>query len=325
MPLPAGRALTAVLVAGAAAVPAAETPAPPNPGPRIAHALALHPPSMAVVMFGGQHPDGTPLADTWGFDGKAWKRLAVDGPPARRWPALAFDPVRQRLVLFGGRDGVGRAGTSRDDCWEWDGRAWSKAPGGPAGRDHFTLTWDEKRRELVLFGGWDGKAVRGDTWRRGESGAWREAQVPGPAPRAAHGAAFDAAGQRLVLYGGRALDVFFDDTWLWDGQAWSRAEAAGPGRRSFQGMAWDAAGGRVVLAGGREGDDRFGDAWAWGAGRWQALTARGPTPRLVYALAPGPAGGLVLYGGGHQDEAQKAWILDDQTWILEGEAWRRVP
>jgi hypothetical protein len=296
-----------------------------TPGARIAHGLAVHEPSRTLVLFGGQRPDGTPLGDTWGWDGRSWTLLAETGPPARRWPALAWDPGRQRVVLFGGRDGKGRDGASLADCWEWDGRAWTAVPGGPPGRDHFTMTWDARRGALVLFGGWDGKAVRGDTWTRDAQGRWTLASGAGPAPRAAHGAAWDEGAGRVVLYGGRSLGTFFDDTWLWDGRTWRRPLVDGPGRRSFQGMAWDPATRRVVLVGGREGDLRFADTWAWSDGRWTRLPPEGFAARLVYALGVDPTGALLFHGGGHHDEASGTWVLDDRTWRLQGGAWHATP
>jgi hypothetical protein len=61
-------------------------------------------------------------SETWTWDGTAWQ-LAADGSPGpRNGQALAYDARRDRVVLFGGYDGV------RDvvDLWEWDGSVWAE-------------------------------------------------------------------------------------------------------------------------------------------------------------------------------------------------------
>jgi hypothetical protein len=47
---------------------------------------------------------------------------AASVPPALHWENLAFDPVRQRLVLFGGAT---LAGTYLAGTWMWNGTRWS--------------------------------------------------------------------------------------------------------------------------------------------------------------------------------------------------------
>ena len=50
------------------------------------------------VLFGGD-PAGT---DTWEWDGANWTQIEETGPPRRLNPAMAFDELRARVVLFGG-------------------------------------------------------------------------------------------------------------------------------------------------------------------------------------------------------------------------------
>lgn len=81
-----------------------------------------------AVLFGGigSQPVGgtTRRNDTWEWDGSAWtQRLPAAAPSPRESPALAFDPARGRVVLFGGRTGAG-ASQQLGDTWEWDGSNW---------------------------------------------------------------------------------------------------------------------------------------------------------------------------------------------------------
>ena len=48
-------------------------------------------------------------------------------PPARFGHALAWDGLRDVLVLFGGTDGT----TRFEDVWEWDGTDWLQVPPAP--------------------------------------------------------------------------------------------------------------------------------------------------------------------------------------------------
>jgi hypothetical protein len=69
-------------------------------------------------------------AETWTFDGKAWKKLDVAGPPGRAEAAMT--PVRGKLVLFGGVNG---AGHTLGDTWTFDGATWERiAVSGPPAR-----------------------------------------------------------------------------------------------------------------------------------------------------------------------------------------------
>gem|GEM_PF-1063302 len=92
---------------------------PISPGPRLGHGLCYDAKAKQVVLFGGFDKRGTPLSDTWGWDGVKWFLLAVSGPPARKWPAMAYDPQRGETILFGGLGGAGRSQPPFADSWRW--------------------------------------------------------------------------------------------------------------------------------------------------------------------------------------------------------------
>ena len=67
-----------------------------------------------LVTGNGQH---------WRYDGVTWQPLAIGQlPPSRTRFGLALDPLRQRLVLFGGFF----AQLYLADTWEFDGLAWTQ-------------------------------------------------------------------------------------------------------------------------------------------------------------------------------------------------------
>src|SRR5262245_48535279 len=66
-------------------------------------------------------------AAVWWYDGVDWTLQTVGTPPRQQQCALAFDPVRQVVVMFGGFTGFLSQVT---DVWEWDGVAWTnRGPG----------------------------------------------------------------------------------------------------------------------------------------------------------------------------------------------------
>jgi hypothetical protein len=73
-----------------------------------------------VLMFDGGVLQGT--TSTWVWQNSAWSRVATTGPSLRNGHALAYDAVRNRVVLFGGF----RNGQDFSDTWEWDGSRWTE-------------------------------------------------------------------------------------------------------------------------------------------------------------------------------------------------------
>ena len=82
--------------------------------------------SKAVYLFGGATSASTfaSLTDTmWVLQEGHWKELnPAISPSARGGPAMGYDPVRKRIVLYGGFDS---SGNIFEDTWEWDGRQWT--------------------------------------------------------------------------------------------------------------------------------------------------------------------------------------------------------
>lgn len=96
-----------------------------EPEPRTAPALAYDAKRRRTVRFGGGGLNGHGN-DTWEWDGARWeKRLPTHVPPGRAYASMAWDPVREKVVLVGGAD-TNFARLS--DTWEWDGNDWRLVP-----------------------------------------------------------------------------------------------------------------------------------------------------------------------------------------------------
>jgi hypothetical protein len=150
-----------------------------GPGPRLHPAMAYDAARGVVILFGGAAP-GTPPApvgDTWALDGSGWKRVATSGPSPRILHAMAYDVLRQRVVLYGGATAEFR---ELADTWEWDGVRWSLRHDGataalpPRLRGH-AMAFDGPAGETLLYGGFDGQALRDELWSWNGS-RWRKRQ-----------------------------------------------------------------------------------------------------------------------------------------------------
>jgi hypothetical protein len=78
----------------------------------------------ATLVFGGQGLDGGYLADAWwlldaGGAARPVEIEAGEAPPGRSGAEMVVDAARDRVLLFGGRDGDG----ALDDLWALDGIA----------------------------------------------------------------------------------------------------------------------------------------------------------------------------------------------------------
>jgi hypothetical protein len=155
---------------------------------------------------------------------------------------------------------------------------------------------------------------------------WTQKENFGPSPRYGHAMAYDAARQRVVLFGGGvpegAVIRALNDTWEWDGSAWAQVADTGPSARLLAGMVYDDARQRLVLFGGSEaGGPLNGDTWEWDGEDWTQVADIGPTPRSLLAVAYDKVRRhVVLFGG---TPTGGALYLND-TWAWDGTEWTQI-
>ena len=74
-----------------------------------------------MVVFGGAGMGDASLDDTWLYDlsTNTWERLDThEKPPGREISALVYDPVHEKIILFGGLREIGEP--PLDDLWVLD-------------------------------------------------------------------------------------------------------------------------------------------------------------------------------------------------------------
>ena len=190
-----------------------------GPSPRAGAAMAYDLPGRRMLMLGGANPSILDEAFTW--DGRQWTPLVVTSRPIRRaLHAMTSDPVRGRIVLFGG---IG-PGVMLDDTWEWDGTTWTNPMPAlrPPARYGHTLTYDPVRARVVLIGGTsaDSGLQLDDAWEWDGTAWMLLAPVNPPVARDGHGTAWDAARRRLTVFAGATTNQVVLDDALELGSAW---------------------------------------------------------------------------------------------------------
>lgn len=115
-----------------------------------------------------------------------WTKLTTSGvpPAARRNGTAVFDPLRNRMVVYGG--GVPSASGDQflADTWSLDFNsdppAWSQLlPAGnvPPGRDIMAAAYDAIHDRMIVYGGWSGTNYLDDTQFLDWGGSSDEAQM----------------------------------------------------------------------------------------------------------------------------------------------------
>jgi hypothetical protein len=248
--------------------------------------------------------------------GSTYRRVPDSTAPVHRARASAvFDPVRGKLVVFGGY--FTDTGGPGDDVWEWDSGGWRAiVPTDPEGDGDPPLSlrsptaFDPIRGGVVVYDGglwlWSGWS-----WKRLDRAG------EGPFGTGYGAAAWDAARGVLVVFGGTFRPR---ETWEWNGTSWRNATPADPADSPpdcvRHAMAYDALRRRVVTLGG----NTTTDLWAWDGTRWQKVVTAGTPPpsRRSQELAWDHVHGeLVAHGGWAGDQYDwTAASWDGRTFVL---------
>jgi hypothetical protein len=317
---------------------------------RASHSAIYDPVRDRVIVFGG-NDTSTPFNDVWVLTNGAesrWTHITPLGtpPPTRGGHVAIYDPVRDRMLIWGGKKVLSSA-PRMDDLWELKLSGtpeWAEIPQGvrPEARWGARAIYDPVRDRMVLFGGADTTVggYLGDTWALDLSGAptWSLLSPGGgPTPRRNHGAAYDPAGDRMIVFGGHD-GAFRNDLWAMDLSGpgvWDPLAAVGtpPTPCEAPSLVYDPAGTRLLLMGGMENNvappvlsDDLWELRLSGPPEWAQLSPGGPLPagRYSHATVLDPADGtMVVFAGFGAGVRNDAWRLSLQP-SLEWEALEPV-
>jgi hypothetical protein len=293
-------------------------PLPPTPDQHVGIFDTTH---NQMVVFGGF---GLVNA-TWALDLSAmtWSQVPASNPPSQRWGATAiYDPVADRLVMFGGY----ADGQYSDELWTLPlhgAPAWTRAikaisPQWPVGRLFQSAIYDPVRYRMIVFGGEDGPSLN-DSWALDlATMTWSQLGPTGslPSARYGHTAVYDPAGDEMIVYGGYGGEengVYAMELGAFP--KWRVVSATGPAPawRTYHSAVLDTRQERMVMHAG-VGSGFWSDTWQLSMGpnaTWTQLQPNGAAEvarRLHNAIYDETNSRMTIFGGqGTGDLRQLAW------------------
>ncbi|MCB0059733.1 MAG: putative Ig domain-containing protein, partial [Caldilineaceae bacterium] len=223
------------------------SPAGTPPAGRIQHTAMYDPTANRLILYGGCGGNCLPnLSDTWvltnanGIGGTPeW--LALPSADARAGHVAGYDPVSNRMVIFGGHAGF--PGGDKNDVRvlidangigapQWISLSPLGTPPPPRG-EVASAAYDPISNRLIVYGGRSdtGGTLFGDVWvlsnanGLGGTPTWIQLAPVGtpPLPRGGHSVVYDPNSNRIIVFGGIVDLVNITD------EAWALTNANGIG------------------------------------------------------------------------------------------------
>jgi hypothetical protein len=202
-----------------------------SPEGRFGAAEAYDPQTRIVLLFGGRVEAGTPVHDTWAWNGTTWRPLdsGAGGPPPGEGSDMAWDTALNEMVLLT-RSGVI---SNPAETWIWSGTHWAKPAGAalPAGATYSPMWFDPVTRSLLAVaccvGPPPSTGGANTTWRW-TGAAWTLLTAPDRAPVNGSTMALDPVIDRLVLCACGTPPAPPPALFAWDGSDWAALPAGPP-------------------------------------------------------------------------------------------------
>jgi hypothetical protein len=144
---------------------------------------------------------------------------------------MAYDALRDRTVVFGGKVGTSRL----SDVWEWDGSAWTDvtpqgSPAwGPDARDGHSMAYDPRAERVVLHGGETASGCQQDvlSWNGTEWTIHLPQSGSVPSARTGSQLFHDSGTNRLLLFAGGCGTNYTNDLWTLSLPTFARTNSYG--------------------------------------------------------------------------------------------------
>ena len=294
-----------------------------QPVGRHVHTFTFDPIRREAILFGG-FAGGAPFGDAWKLSlgaEPAWTQISSSGSPAaRRGHSMIYDPVRDRMVLFGGY-----SGTYRNDTWQLSlgsAPAWTQltTTGNPPASNWHSAIYDPVRDAMVVFGGINPDTdLRNQTWVLSfATMAWTLLEPAGalPEPRFGHTAVYDAIADRMIVFGGRNPD-FANDVWALSlaSPEWTRFLPAAPLPQAREGAPgiFDPVENRLIVFGGWDDATTRNDTWAFSfvTSAWLDVSpsVRPPTRSGSAAIYDPVQDRMIIFGGNSTLARNDTWAM----------------
>jgi hypothetical protein len=205
---------------------------PVSPSPRAEAALVFDSTSGKLVLFGGytiENGNYLKLDDTWEFENNHWKEVASKGPSPRHGVCMAYDPVHQSILLFGGSTVDKQYGVSSGQSWIFKNQNWSYLDMlQPPGIFNASMIYDKEEVRFIRFGGWNGVSRVNETWSF-KNNMWQQIHTEtSPSIRNHSGMIYHEATSRTLLFGGHNGTEVFGDLWEFKNNQWKNISDTQP-------------------------------------------------------------------------------------------------
>lgn len=291
-----------------------------------------------VVLFGGGFQDSnsyTSYGDTWIYDPvtNIWSEIQTQQHPlARSGHSMVYDPINQKIILFGGVD---INDNWRDDTWIFDSQTntWTQVfpETNPPVRDSASAYYDPQSQRIILYGGFRQSGTHlADTWAYYYSNnSWINLN-PSLKPTGRYGATlvYDPINQRGFMFGGR-ISLISDETWVYysSNNSWVELNlTVKPSYRYWAGLTYDKNAQRIILFGGSRGaGEARGDTWVFNpfTNQWtRVFPSSSPINRRFHSFVYVPEiRKAIIFGGSRFVDS----CLDD-TWSYDYDAnnWNKL-
>ncbi len=213
-----------------------------------------------MVLFGGNTCcPNVSYAETWLFDGTDWEQLiTATTPPERQNAVMAYDSIRDVIVMHGGSNYDDTTIVELNDTWEFDGTDWNQVVTDTTGptTNSAAMAFDPILEKMVLVDGTDTWLYDGTDW-----------EMISPATVIGHRSspvlAFDTWRGVTVLFGGNSSYGTFE----FDGTDWTEitTEDSPPLTLNNGFMVFDPIAGHMLLFGGSGCDSGYcNETWIYG-------------------------------------------------------------
>jgi hypothetical protein len=200
-----------------------------SPAGRFGASAAYDPETRTVLLFGGRLEAGTPVHDTWEWNGTTWIDLdsGAGGPQPGEGSDMAWDAASHQMVLVTGSGVISDPGAT----WVWDGTHWNHPRGAqlPAGAFYSPMSFDPVTDSLIAVaccvGPPPATGAVNSTWRW-DGAHWILLPTPSHSPIEGTTMALDPTINRLVLCSCGVSPTTEYELLAWNGTGWTLLSSA---------------------------------------------------------------------------------------------------
>ncbi len=291
------------------------------------HAVIYRSVTNEMIITGGNYDPYAPYLDechSYNINTNTWEDLPPI-PIALCYHSAIYNPVNDRMLIFGGSDGSIGVNTLYE--FNFSTNQWSllSTTGDvPSPRFFHSAAYNTETHSMIIYAGKYNPC--NETYMLDlNTYVWELLTVTGDLPHETkfQSAVFDPLNESLIVFGGEENHyTFFNDTYVLDlnSRVWSHMDTTGeiPSKRSHQGYTYISSINQMVIFGGKESLwDRCNDTWFYDPqfDTWQLMDTSGviPSPTsagTIISVENMSEKFLLLFGGYNGSYTDELWKLE---------------